>query len=674
MTVSATASSNDGVHEPDRSVTVSATATGGNGVIQPANATLTIADDEALPTVTLVLSPSTVVENSWIRSTRPWTLVLSTSTVTATLSGVSTQAVTVTVSATAVAPATNDDFSLSTANTLTIAAGSTTSTGTVTMTTKANRVASSDKKVTVSGAVSGGNGVAAPADATLTITDDEGGTVAVELFSAIDAGWEGRSGGATRSDGFRYDDAGQLIFLVSLTGAHELPITLDLADGNGTATPGVDYTSVAGRTLTIPPDKNFVRFSVTVLDDDVDEELYETVVVELRNPVNVTVSDDSATTFIRDEDEAGLTVVQTQGSTRTTEAGGEDSFTVALSSEPVAAVTVAASIPSGSAGEGELSVDGGATWGSSGTLTFTAATWNTAQEVKVRGLDDDADDGDAGYSITLDPDSAAASATPPGDGKYRDRVASATVAVTNADDDEAGLTVTETSGSTRTTEAGTTDTFTVALSSAPTATVTVAVTSEDPSEGLVSIAGGSTAATATLTFTGTTWSTAPDGDGSRAGRRRSGRPRELFDHAGPGQRGGHRHAARRRDLYRGLATVTVSAANLDDDASTVTLHLSSASIEEDGGAMGAATVTATLSTAAGAPVTVTVSATAVAPATNNDFRAEHGHTLTIAMGETASTGVVTVEAVNNDVDEPDKAVTVSATASGAVRVGGGCCR
>ena len=680
VTVSATASSNDGVHEPDRSVTVSATATGGNGVTAPSDATLTIADDEALPTVTLVLSPSTVVENDVIRSTRPWTTVLSTSTVTATLSGVSSEAVTVTVSATAVAPATNNDFSLSTANTLTIAAGSTTSTGTVTMTTKANNAASSDKKVTVSGAVSGGNGVMAPADATLTITDDEGGTREVTLFggTANGSAWEGRSGGERRNDGFTYGDAGRLIFLVALNGEHELPITIDLADGtSGTATPGVDYTSVAGRTLTFPPGTQSVEFSVTVLDDDVDESRptaynpnletsFETVVVELRNPVNVTVRNQqrSATLFILDDDEAGLTVVQTQGSTRTTEAGGEDSFTVALSSEPVAAVTVAASIPSGSAGEGEMSVDGGATWGSSGTLTFTAATWNTAQEVKVRGLDDDADDGDAGYSITLDPDSAAASATPPGDRLYRDRVASATVAVTNADDDVAGLTVTETSGSTRTTEAGTTDTFTVALSSAPTATVTVAVTSEDPSEGLVSIAGGSTAATATLTFDATTWSTAQtvtvhgQGDADQDGHVSYSITLDPDSAAATATPPGDA-------MYRGLATVTVSAANLDDDASTVTLHLSSASIEEDGGAMGAATVTATLSAAAGAPVTVTVSATAVAPATNNDFALSTANTLTIAMGATASTGVVTVEAMDNDVDAPDKTVTVSATASGA---------
>ena len=72
---------------PNKSVTVSGTATGGNGVASPPNATLTLADDDTLPTVALVLTPSTVGENGGV------------STVTATLSGKSSAAVTVTVAA-----------------------------------------------------------------------------------------------------------------------------------------------------------------------------------------------------------------------------------------------------------------------------------------------------------------------------------------------------------------------------------------------------------------------------------------------------------------------------------------------------------------------------------------------------------------------------------------------
>ena len=55
---------------------------------------------------------------------------------------------------------------------LTITAGQTSSTGAVTITAKNNGVDAPDRRVTVTGAVTGGNGGAAPAARTLTITDD----------------------------------------------------------------------------------------------------------------------------------------------------------------------------------------------------------------------------------------------------------------------------------------------------------------------------------------------------------------------------------------------------------------------------------------------------------------------------------------------------------------------
>ena len=54
---------------------------------------------------------------------------------------------------------------------LTITAGQTSSTGAVTITAKNNGVDAPDRRVTVTGAVTGGNGVAAPAARTLTIPD-----------------------------------------------------------------------------------------------------------------------------------------------------------------------------------------------------------------------------------------------------------------------------------------------------------------------------------------------------------------------------------------------------------------------------------------------------------------------------------------------------------------------
>ena len=160
MTVTA---EHDTTDEPDETVTVSATVSGGNNVAAPSSVTLTLTDDETLPTVTLALSSSSISEGSGV------------TTVTAALSGVSSEAVTVTVSASPSSGATAADYALSTNRALVIAAGSTASTGAVTLTAVNNNVGmEADKTVTVSGAASGGNGVSAPAGLTLTITDNDG--------------------------------------------------------------------------------------------------------------------------------------------------------------------------------------------------------------------------------------------------------------------------------------------------------------------------------------------------------------------------------------------------------------------------------------------------------------------------------------------------------------------
>ena len=153
----------DDVHQGSagRSATVGAVLTNGHGAGAVTGATLTLTDDETLPTVALVLSASSIAETGGV------------STVTATLSGPSSEAVTVTVAAAAGTGAVAADFDLSTATTLTIAAGSTTSTGAVTVTANGNDTDSPDKEVTVSGTASGGNGVANPPSATLTLTDDD---------------------------------------------------------------------------------------------------------------------------------------------------------------------------------------------------------------------------------------------------------------------------------------------------------------------------------------------------------------------------------------------------------------------------------------------------------------------------------------------------------------------
>ena len=78
----------------------------------------------------------------------------------------------------------------------------------------------------------------------------------------------------------------------------------------------------------------------------------------------------------------------------TTEAGGTDSFTVALRAAPRHDVTLTFTVSDAS--EAVFAASGKATH----SITFTAANWATAQTVVLRGVDDKANDGDVAYTIS----------------------------------------------------------------------------------------------------------------------------------------------------------------------------------------------------------------------------------------------------------------------------------
>ncbi|MEQ1661568.1 MAG: cadherin-like domain-containing protein [Thiobacillus sp.] len=172
----------------------------------------------------------------------------------------------------------------------------------------------------------------------------------------------------------------------------------------------------------------------------------------------------------------GVNVTAISG-TQTTEAGGTLTFDVSLNAQPFADVTLF--IASGNVAEGTASVS---------SLTFTAANWNSAQQVTVTGVDDAVDDGDQAYSLQLQ---AATSA----DRNYNGLDA-ADLALLNLDDDGAGVLVTPASGLV-TDESGVSDSFSVVLTSQPLADVVINLSSSDTSEGVLS--------TSALTFTAANW-------------------------------------------------------------------------------------------------------------------------------------------------------------------------
>ena len=118
---------------------------------------------------------------------------------------------------------------------------------------------------------------------------------------------------------------------------------------------------------------------------------------------------------------------------------------------------------------------------------------------------------------------------------------------------------------------------------------------------------------------------------------------------------------------RGAAAPTSAGGTRSPAQAVVTLELSPFSIDEGSGV---STVTASLDSASAMTLTVTVSAEPVAPAVAGDFTLSANRTLAIAAGDLTSTGSVTISAVDNTSDAPDKEVTVSATVAGATDVTG----
>ena len=250
-----------------------------------------------------------------------------------------------------------------------------------------------------------------PLDVSLTNQDDDVAGVTVSPTS-----------GLTTTEA-----AGTATFTVVLHTQPTADVTIGLSSTDtteGTVSPS-DLTFTAGDWDTVQ------SVTLTGIDDDVDDGNIGYTVVTAAvtssdanyndlNPADVSVTNE-------DDDVAGVTVDPASGLT-TTEAGGTATFTVVLDTKPTASVTI--DLSSSDATEGTVSPS---------SLTFTPANWDAKQTVTVTGVDDDADDGNIGYTVVT----AAASSS---DGDYNG-LDPADVSVTNRDNDIT-LTVQSTEGGT----------------------------------------------------------------------------------------------------------------------------------------------------------------------------------------------------------------------------------
>ena len=602
--VTVTANGN-AVDSPDKSVTISGTAAGGNGVAAPSNATLTLEDDETVPTVALVLTPSSITETGGV------------STVTASLSGASSESVTVTVAAAAGTGAVSGDFALSTATKLTIAAGSTTSVGAVTVTANGNTVHSPDKSVTVSGTSAGGNGVADPPDATLTLEDDETlPTVALILTPSSIS-----------------ETGGVSTVAATLSGVSSESVTVTVAAAAGTGAVGGDFALSAAKTLTIAAGSTTSAGEVTVTAngnavDSPDKSVTVSGTVAGGNGV---VNPPDVTLTLTDDD-ALPTVALALSDTSISETGGVSTVTATLSGASSAAVTVTVAA---AAGAGAVAAD--FTLSSAKTLTIAAGSTTSAGEVTVTANGNAVDSPDKSVTISGTAAGGNGVANPP----------SATLTL---EDDDARPTVALALSDTSITETNGVSTVTATLSGPSSAAVTVTVgAAAVASTGAVSgdfalstaktltIAAGSTESAGLVTVTA-------NGNAVDA-------PNKSVTVSGTATGG------------NGVANPPDATLTLEDDDAlpTVALVLTPSSITETGGI---STVTATLSGPSSESVAVTVAAAAGTGAVSGDFALSTAKTLTIAAGSTTSAGAVTVTANGNTVHSPDKSVTVSGTSAG----------
>ena len=585
----------DAVHEANETITVSGTS----GALTVNSATITLTDDEALPTVALSLSPTSVGEAGGA------------STVTATLSAESSAAVTLTVGAAAGTGAVAADFALSTAKTLTIAAGATTSTGTVTVTAADNDVDAANKSVTVSATVTGGNGVAAPSDVTLTLTDDDTAGVtfnpttltvteqgASQSFTVVlDSEPTGGVNGTTWV-GLTPSGGG-----LDLNTALTYPYNLSFDTSNWDTPQTVAVTALGDSDRA--NDSKQIRYTVAGYTGG-----------EVTNQLAVTVT-------VIDDDKPNVSL--SLSSSSISENGGVATVTATLDEAVTVATTVTVAAAAGTDTDAS-----DFTLSSANTLTIAARNTTSTGTVTITAVNNALDEPDKSVTVS-------------GTVSHNGVTEPAAKTLTITDDDPAPMLSID-SPSVTEGDSGSTDlTFTATLSAASGREVTVDYA--DAGTGTATSGTDYTAITGgTLTFeAGTTSQTF---DVSVTG--------DVLDEANETVK------VRLKDPVNAAVSTTAGTGTgtITDDDATPTLLISSPSVAEGDSGSTSLTYTVTLSAASGREVTVQYADSRLGTATSGtDYTAITAGTLTFAAGTTSRTFSVSV--TGDTVAESDETVEVT---------------
>ena len=367
----------DNLVEADETFSVSLANPNGVELAAPTNATATITDDDS--TVTMTMATASIGEAGGsveITAERVGAVFLPISVDIATLAGS--------------ASSPEDFMALPAGTTLTWDAGSA-GPRSVNVSIVDNGTPDSERVFTASIAPSAGEGNVAigdPAQTVVSIADDD----AEIRFAETEVMVSEDDGSATLTVERFTTGTGAVSVNYSVTG--------------GTATSGSDYV-VANGTLNWPDGDSTDRSITISITDDIVAEAQETIVVTLSDPTTTgdpapLGSDSSATVRINDNEQAGLILTETGGSTAVTEGGAADTISVALTSRPSANVTVSFDAPA------RLSVRTANPTDDS-QLVFTPANWNTNQTVEVLASINGTEEGTVTQTLTARSSSSDAS-------------------------------------------------------------------------------------------------------------------------------------------------------------------------------------------------------------------------------------------------------------------------
>jgi hypothetical protein len=352
----------DATDEADETFTVSLTNPQGGTVGSVALHTVSILDDDAPTSVSI--ADVTIVEGTGGTSTAFFGV---------TLAAQSGQVVTVdfaTADGTATAPA---DYAAQ-SGTLSFAPGVTART--IDVSVVGDAVDEPDETFTVN-LTNPGNVTIADGQAIGTLADDDAATgVSIADVSVV----EGNTGTTSAS------------FSVTLAAQSALPITVDYATADGTATAPGDYAPASG-TLSFAPGSTAQAVGIAVTGDALDE-TDETFSVNLSNPTNTTISDGVGVGTIIDDDLAPFLAIADatirEGAAGTTT---DSTFTLSLSAPSGQSVAVSYGTMDGTASAG---TDYQA---AAGVLSFPPGSVSGTVTVTVNG--DDVREGDEAFLVNL---------------------------------------------------------------------------------------------------------------------------------------------------------------------------------------------------------------------------------------------------------------------------------